>query len=249
MPKGRQKIITRIIPPNERESAYEFIRQEIKKHRQCFVICPRIEPSENKNIKNLLWAEVKAVKEEYEKLSEKIFPDLKIDMIHGKIKAKEKDRIMNDFRNKKTDILVSTSVIEVGIDIPNATVMMIEGADRFGLAQLHQFRGRVGRSEHQSYCFLFSTSGDATSRLRALVKCDSGFELAEKDLEIRGPGQFYGVAQSGLPDLAMASLKDLELIKSTRATALDLLKKDPDLRSCPLLLEKLNKFKQTIHLE
>jgi len=249
MPKGRQKIITRIVPPEERNSAYEFIRQEIKKHRQCFVICPRIDPSENKNIKNLLWAEVKAVKEEYEKLSEKIFPDLKIDMIHGRIKAKEKERIMSDFRNKKTDILVSTSVIEVGIDIPNATVMMIEGADRFGLAQLHQFRGRVGRSEHQSYCFLFSTSGEATTRLRAIQKCENGFELAEKDLEIRGPGQFYGVAQSGLPDLAMASLNDLELIKSTRTAALDLLKKDPDLRSYPLLSQKLSQLKQTIHLE
>jgi ATP-dependent DNA helicase RecG len=170
-------------------------------------------------------------------------------MIHGRIKSKEKERIMSDFKNKKTDILVSTSVIEVGIDIPNATVMMIEGADRFGLAQLHQFRGRVGRGEHQSYCFLFSTSGETTARLRALQKCDNGFELAEKDLQIRGPGQFYGVAQSGLPDLAMASLKDLELIKSTRAEAMDLLKKDPDLRYYPLLSEKLSQFTQTIHLE
>jgi ATP-dependent DNA helicase RecG len=263
MPKNRQKIITKIVPPNEREQAYEFIRQEVKKGRQCFVICPRIELSKDENIKNLLWAEVKAVKEEYEKLSEKIFPDLEIDMIHGKIPAtrkrgrglasagggKSKEEIMSDFRNKKTDVLVSTSVIEVGIDIPNATVMMIEGADRFGLAQLHQFRGRVGRGEHQSYCLLLSTSGNTTTRLRALVKCDNGFELAEKDLEIRGPGQFYGVQQSGLPDLAMASLNDLELIKSTRVTALELLKKDLNLRSYPLLLEKLNKFKQTIHLE
>jgi len=262
MPKGRQKIITKIIPPEQRIQAYEFIRREVKTGRQAFVICPRIEPQVNSpsavngvnpqleiDTRKLLWAEVKAVKEEYEKLSEKIFPDLKIDMIHGKIKAKEKEKIMSDFRNKKTDILVSTSVIEVGIDIPNATVMMIEGADRFGLAQLHQFRGRVGRGKHQSYCFLFSTSGETTSRLRAMQKHDNGFELAEKDMEIRGPGQFYGVQQSGLPDLAMASLKDIDLIKSTRHEALELLKKDLELRSYPLLAAKLSQFKKTIHLE
>ena len=256
MPKGRQKIITSIVSPKERESAYEFIRREIKKGRQCFVICPRIDPSTslgasplNESPRKLLWAEVKAVKEEYEKLDKKVFPDLKIEMLHGRIKSKEKERIMSNFKAGKTAILVSTSVIEVGIDIPNATVMMIEGADRFGLAQLHQFRGRVGRGKHQSYCFLFSTSGETTARLRALQKCENGFELAEKDLEIRGPGQFYGVAQSGLPDLAMASLKDLDLIKIVRSEALNLLKKDPDLRSCPLLFEKLSQFKQTIHFE
>ncbi|HUT96075.1 MAG TPA: ATP-dependent DNA helicase RecG [Candidatus Paceibacterota bacterium] len=251
MPKNRKKIITKIVPPDEREQAYEFIRMEVKNGRQVFVICPRIDPSTSLGVnpKNILWGEVKAVKEEYEKLSEKVFPDLKIDMIHGKIKAKEKERIMADFRNKKTDILVSTSVIEVGIDMPNATVMMIEGADRFGLAQLHQFRGRVGRGKYQSYCFLFSTSGESTSRLRALAKCENGFELAEKDMEIRGPGQFYGVAQSGLPDLAMASLKDLNLIKTTRQEATELLKKDPGLRSYPFLAEKLSQFKKTIHLE
>jgi ATP-dependent DNA helicase RecG len=286
MPKGRQKIITRIVPPEERNSAYEFIRKEVKNGRQVFVICPRIEPQNKTDYeineigqmkidphhqnfgagvdpRKLLWAEVKAVKEEYEKLTSKIFPDLKVAMIHGKMSAKEKQKIMEDFsapsgrdlasagggKNKKTDVLVSTSVIEVGIDIPNATVMMIEGADRFGLAQLHQFRGRVGRGKHQSYCFLFSTSGENTSRLRAIQKCENGFELAEKDLEIRGPGQFYGIRQSGLPDLAMNSLKDLNLIKTTRSEALNLLKKDPELRSYPLLLEKLSQFQQTIHLE
>jgi len=274
MPKGRQKIITKIVPPNERESAYEFIRQEVKKGRQVFVICPRIEPSNHSDnssdSRKLLWAEVKAVKEEYEKLATKIFPDLKVAMIHGKMSAKDKQKVMEDFSGRKsednksaqqserirsrrcsgkTDILVSTSVIEVGIDIPNATVMMIEGADRFGLAQLHQFRGRVGRGEHQSYCLLFSTSGKTTTRLRAVVKCDNGFELAEKDMEIRGPGQFYGVAQSGLPDLAMDSLKDLNLIKAVRQEAINLLKKDLELISYPLLAEKLTQFKQTIHLE
>jgi len=262
MPKGRQKIITRVIPPDERKSAYEFIRREVKKGRQVFVICPRIEPSAKKEqeidsktgqIKispaQLLWAEVKAVKEEYEKLNEKVFPDLKIAMLHGKMSAKEKEKVMTDFKDKKTDVLVSTSVVEVGIDIPNATVMMIEGADRFGLAQLHQFRGRVGRGKHQSYCFLFSTSGDTTARLRALQKCEDGFELAEKDLQIRGPGQFYGIRQSGLPDLAMNSLKDLNLVKTTRQEANDLLEKDLELKNHPLLAGKLKKFRQTIHLE
>ena len=251
MPKNRQKIITKIIPPNERKQAYEFIRREIKVGRQAFVICPKIDPSTNplESPQKTLWQEVKAVKQEYEKLSKEIFPDLEIAMIHGKIKSKEKEKIMSDFRNKKTDILVSTSVIEVGIDIPNATVMMIEGADRFGLAQLHQFRGRVGRGEHQSYCFLFSTSGEATSRLKAMQKYSSGFELAEKDLEIRGPGQFYGVAQSGMPDLAMASLNDLEFIKTVRHEALELLKKDSSLESHPLLSAELQKFKHSIHLE
>ncbi len=274
MPKGRQKIITRVVPPDERKSAYEWIRREVKKGRQVFVICPRIEPknkiekeSDSGQIRidsrKLLWAEVKAVKEEYEKLNEKVFPDLKIDMLHGKMPAsrkrrrglasteggKSKEEVMNDFKAGKTNVLVSTSVVEVGIDIPNATVMMIEGADRFGLAQLHQFRGRVGRGKHQSYCFLFSTSGDTTARLRALQKCEDGFELAEKDLQIRGPGQFYGVRQSGLPDLAMNSLKDLNLVKTTRQEASDLLEKDPDLKNQPLLLAKLSEFKKSIHLE
>jgi ATP-dependent DNA helicase RecG len=260
MPKGRQKIITKIVPPGQRVQAYEFIRREVKNGRQVFVICPRIEVQnkteqsfENGQIKidtrKLIWSEVKAVKEEYEKLTMDIFPDLKISMLHGKIKAKEKEKIMANFRDKKTDILVSTSVIEVGIDIPNATVMMIEGADRFGLAQLHQFRGRVGRGKHQSYCFLFSTSGEATHRLRALAKCENGFELAEKDMEIRGPGQFYGIRQSGMPDLAMNSLKDLIFVKSTRQEALELLKKDPELKKSPLLAEKIKQFKQKIHLE
>ncbi len=262
MPKGRQKIITKIVPPKQREQAYEFIRREVKNGRQVFVICPRIEPQVKSPSANngpspqleidprkLLWAEVKAVKEEYEKLATKIFPDLRIEMLHGKIKSKEKERIMTDFKDKKTDVLVSTSVIEVGIDVPNATVMMIEGADRFGLAQLHQFRGRVGRGKYQSYCFLFSTSGETTARLRAIQKCENGFELAEKDLEIRGPGQFYGVKQSGLPDLAMNSLKDIQLIKSTREQAAELLSQDPELKYHPLLGEKLAQFKQIIHLE
>jgi ATP-dependent DNA helicase RecG len=282
LPKGRQKIITKIVAPANRQKAYNFIRQQVKDGRQVFVICPRIErqssggngnetriinsqssdatarQNEYRNQltlydkRKLLWAEVKAVTEEYKKLSEKIFPDLKVAMLHGKIKTKEKEQIMRDFREKKCDILVSTSVIEVGLDIPNATVMMIEGADRFGLAQLHQFRGRVGRGEFQSYCFLFTDSYSrfVRQRLQALVSTQNGFELAEKDLEIRGPGEFYGTRQWGLPDLTMASLMDVKLIKECRREAEKLLANNSSgLTKYPLLADRLKKFQLLVHLE
>jgi ATP-dependent DNA helicase RecG len=196
-------------------------------------------------------AEKKSVLSEYEKLSQKTFPDLRVGYLHGKLKSTEKDKIMDDFKNKKIDILVSTSVVEVGVDIPNASVMMIEGAESFGLAQLHQFRGRVGRGEHQSYCLLLSSSADKSinQRLKALVDCDDGFELAEKDLAIRGPGQFIGDKQTGIPDLAMRALNNMELVKSARAAATAVLKKDPELTSSPLLASQLKIFKKQIHLE
>ena len=250
LPKGRKKIITKVVLPEKRNEAYEFIRKQVKKGRQVFVICPRIEQSEIKS-KNLTWAEVKAVKEEYEKLSKIIFPDLKIGMLHGRMKPKEKEKIMNDFKNKKIDILVSTSVIEVGIDIKNATVMMIEGAERFGLAQLHQFRGRVGRGEHQSFCFLFTDSPakKTQERLKALITCENGFELAEKDLEIRGPGEIFGKSQWGIPDLAMDSLRDIFLVAKTKEAAKEILEEDRESKKYPLLREKLNQLRQKIHLE
>jgi len=256
MPKGRKKIITEIVDQKKREKTYGFIRQEVKKGRQVFVICPRIEgndkkqETENKNSFNG-WSDVKAVEEEYKKLSKETFPDLRVSMLHGKMKGKEKEKIMRDFRNKKADILVSTSVIEVGIDVPNATVMMIEGAERFGLAQLHQFRGRVGRAEHQSYCFLLTTTPDQLNRrrLKALVDFDSGFKLAEKDLEIRGPGDFTGTRQWGIPDLMMNSLKDLKLVEKTREAAKNILQKDPELKKYPFLTEKLANIRERIHLE
>ena len=192
-----------------------------------------------------------AFKEEYKKLSEEIFPDLKIGMLHGKQRPKEKERVMKQFNAGIIDILVSTSVVEVGVDVPNATVMMIEGADRFGLAQLHQFRGRVGRGEHQSYCLLFGDTADrqTNKRLEALVKCDDGFALAEKDLAIRGPGDFYGSRQWGLPELKVASLTDLPLIQTAREEAVKLLKNDHNLRNYPLLTQKLLAFKEKIHFE
>ncbi len=243
LPSGRKKIITRIVSPKERNSAYELIRKEVKKGRQAFVICPRIE-EEGK-------LEIKSVKREYEKLSKEIFPELNLAMLHGKMPGPEKEKTMRDFKNKKSDILVSTSVVEVGVDVPNATCMVIEGADRFGLAQLHQFRGRVGRSKYQSYCLLFTdSSADKTGRrLKALTEAENGFDLAEKDLEIRGPGDFRGRRQWGMPDLAMESLKNIPLVEKTRQTAKEILEKDPRLRSYPGLREKLDEFGERIHWE
>lgn len=243
MPKGRQKIITKLVAPGNRENAYDFIRSQIKSGRQAFVICPLIEESDI--------LEVKSATEEFEKLQNEIYPELKIGLLHGRMKPKEKEEVMKNFSEGKINILVSTSVVEVGIDIPNATVMLIEGADRFGLAQLHQFRGRVGRGEYQSYCFLFtdSTSGKAHRRLKALVDNTSGFELAQKDLELRGPGELVGVRQSGLPDLAMASLADSELIQQTREEAKKILETDPNLKKHSKLLKRIENFEKDVHLE
>ena len=167
------------------------------------------------------------------------------------VSNKEKERVMRDFKDKKIDVLVSTSVVEVGVDIPNATVMMIEGSEKFGLAQLHQFRGRVGRSEYQSYCFLFTDAPGMVynRRLRALISCENGFELAEKDLAIRGPGDFTGQRQWGIPDLVMASLADTILVSKARNDAKELLQEDPQLKKYPLMRRKLEEFQKKIHLE
>ncbi len=243
MPEGRKNIITKIIPPSKRDSTYEFIKSEIKKGRQAFVVCPLIEESEKLS--------TKAVKKEYERLQKQVFPELKIGLLHGRLRPKEKEKIMADFLNREFDILVTTSVVEVGIDIPNATVMVIEGADRFGLASLYQFRGRVGRSSYQSYCFMLtdSASNKTNQRLKAIESAQSGFDLAERDLEIRGPGDFIGVRQSGLPDLAIASLTDLKLIEETREAAKKILLEDPNLKNYPLLAGRISEFRTKIHFE
>ena len=250
LPKGRKKIVTQIIPPEGRKKAYDFIRKEVKRGRRAFVICPRIEGKSETEV-NLLLTETKAVKKEYEKLSKEIFPDLKIAMMHGKMRPKEKEKIMRAFKVGKADILVSTSVVEVGIDVPQATVMMIEGAERFGLAQLHQFRGRVGRSKYQSYCFLFTESPAkrTSQRLRAILNSQDGFSLSQKDLEIRGPGELSGIRQSGLPDLAMASLRDIFLVEKARNAAKEILEEDPELQKYPLLKKGVEEFREMIHLE
>ncbi|MDO8504734.1 MAG: helicase-related protein, partial [Candidatus Liptonbacteria bacterium] len=222
---------------------------------QAFVVCPRIEPSEEEPVATRGEArkkfELKSVKEEYEKLSKTIFPDLNVAMLHGQMRPKEKEKIMNDFHSGKTQVLVSTSVIEVGVDVPNAGIMMIEGSDRFGLAQLYQLRGRIGRGEHESFCFLLtdSESADTHARLKAIIEAKNGFELAEHDLELRGPGQFLGDEQTGFPDLAMKSLQNVELVKSSREAAAKILTHDRNLSTHPLLKEKLLEFEKKVHLE
>jgi ATP-dependent DNA helicase RecG len=243
LPAGRKKIITKVVSPENRRKAYDFIRREIKGGRQVFVICPLIDPSDKLG--------VKSVSEEYEKLSKKIFPDLKVGILHGRMKAEDKAKAMKDFSENKSNILVSTSVVEVGVDVQNATIMMVEGAERFGLAQLHQFRGRVGRSTFQSYCFLFSESEniETIKRLDVLVKCEDGFALAEKDLEFRGPGEIWGTRQSGIPDLKVATLTDYQVIKETKTAAENLIKKDPELSAYPDLKNKLWEFEKEVHLE
>ncbi|MBU2068093.1 ATP-dependent DNA helicase RecG [Patescibacteria group bacterium] len=240
LPKGRKKIITKIVTPTNRKKSYDFIRKQIENKKQAFVICPLIDESEK--------LEIKSVTQEYEKLSQEIFPQFRIAMLHGKLKPKEKEEIMDKFQKRKIDILVSTSVVEVGVDIPKATVMIIEGADRFGLSQLHQFRGRIGRDIHQSYCYLFTDSNaqKTNQRLKAILTAKDGFELAEKDLKIRGAGDFIGTRQWGLPDLAMASLDDLNLIKKSRQAAQEVL--DKKLINSELE-NKLKNFQQNIHLE
>jgi ATP-dependent DNA helicase RecG len=223
MPPGRQPIETRILLPTERERAYVFIKSQIEKGRQVFIICPLVEESDK--------IEAKAAVEEHARLQKDIFPKLKLGLMHGRMKPAEKDEAMRAFANNETQILVSTSVVEVGIDVPNASVIMIEGAERFGLAQLHQFRGRVGRGSEKSYCLL-QTDAIATEiseRLKVVEASNDGFVLAEKDLELRGPGQFFGTRQSGLPDMHMTNIADARMIDLARREAEKLLAEDPQL--------------------
>jgi ATP-dependent DNA helicase RecG len=220
MPPGRQVIRTRWLTPNERERAYSFIQSQVQQGRQAYIICPLVEESDK--------TEAKSAVEEHKRLATQVFPKLKLGLLHGRMKPNEKEAVMKDFRDQKTHILVSTSVVEVGIDIPNSTVMLVEGANRFGLAQLHQFRGRVGRGEHQSYCLLLADkeSAEIEQRLRAVEQTSNGFELAEYDLKMRGPGEFFGTRQSGLPDLKLVKLTDTRLLELARNEAQQIFEKD-----------------------
>lgn len=260
MPPGRKPIKTRLVDPHNREKAYEFIREQVKgadsdvhRGRQVFVICPLIDASA---ANPLIVDDKKSVLSEYKKLSEIIFPDLRVGYLHGKMPARggsvsggkrpSKDEIMRQFAAGELDILVATSVVEVGVDIPNASVMMIEGAERFGLAQLHQFRGRVGRSEHQSYCFLFtdSESEKVRERLTFFEKTLDGFVLAEYDLKERGPGEVYGTAQSGMMNFRLATMRDSAIIRLARETARGL-----DFGEYAELKKKVRDWEKQVHLE
>ena len=214
-PGSRKPIRTKVVSPKDRRTIELFIDREIEAGRQIFVICPLITGSEAEEIRD-----VKSVEEEAKRLRAE-FPRRQIAMLHGKMTSKEKEEVMRHFRDRMSDILVSTSVIEVGIDVPNASIIVIEGAERFGLSQLHQFRGRVGRSDDQSHCFLFTTTAEQSHsiRLKAMEEHDSGFQLAEIDLKLRGPGEIYGVRQSGLPDVVFPSLLNPELVVRARRAA------------------------------
>lgn len=238
LPPHRQQIITKWLAPLERERAYVFLRGQIEAGRQAFIICPLIEESEK--------IEAKAAVTEYKRLQKGVFPDLRLALLHGRMSSDEKEEVMKSFRQGEYDILVSTPVVEVGIDVPNATVMLVEGADRFGLAQLHQFRGRVGRGEHQSYCLLLaeSASFEAEQRLKIIESTRDGFLLAEEDLKLRGPGEFFGTRQSGLPDLRVAQLGDVRILEQARRAATELFQKDPALTQPEhqLLAERVREF-------
>ncbi len=224
LPPGRQEIKTRWLRASERERAYNFIRRQTAEGRQAYLIYPLVEESDA--------IDARAAVEEYERLSREVFPDRRVGLVHGRLRSDEKDAAMRAFATQETDMLVATSVIEVGVDVPNSTVIVIEGADRFGLAQLHQFRGRVGRGEHQSYCILIAedVSADAEQRLTALEATNDGFVLAERDLELRGPGEFFGRRQSGLPELRFASLlHDTEVLAMAQEDAATLFAADPEL--------------------
>ncbi len=248
MPPGRKPIITEIIKPEDRLRAYEKIRKELQAGRQAYIICPRIDEPDPEKAFALI---AKSVKAEAKRLKKDIFPEYIIGILHAKMKTAEKDAVMRAFSLHETDILVATSVVEVGINIPNATVIMIEGAERFGLSQLHQLRGRVVRSNHQAYCFVCSeTRGQVSlTRLKSLITAKNGFELAEQDLMQRGPGELSGRKQWGISDIGMEALRNLKLVEAARSEALELIQHDEKLAHHPLLLEALKRRLGAMHLE
>jgi len=223
LPPGRQEVKTLVFDPAQRQTAYDFVRRHVARGEQAFVICPLVEESDK--------IEAKAATAEYERLQREVFRDLRLGLLHGRMAAREKEETMRAFRAGELQVLVSTAVVEVGIDVPNATIMLVEGADRFGLAQLHQFRGRVGRGTAESYCILLSDSptAEAEERLQVLARTSDGCILAEEDLRLRGPGEFFGTRQHGIPDLKVARLGDIERLEQARDAAQRLFGRDPRL--------------------
>ena len=248
MPRGRKQVITEIVPPGQREATYEKIRLELQAGRQAYIICPRIdEPDPDKE----LALQAKSAKSEQIRLSKKVFPEYTVGLVHSKMSPKDKEEEMADFTAGKIDILVATSVVEVGVNVANATVIVIEGSERFGLAQLHQLRGRVLRSSNQAYCYLFSETKNTKSmeRLKALKTAKNGFELAELDLGLRGSGTLANGKQWGITDIGMEAIKNLKMVEAARAEAQTLLEKDFELKKYPLLRQKLEKPSADIHFE
>ena len=248
MPVGRKPVLTEVLGPEKRELAYERMREQLAKGHQGYVICPRIdEPDPTKE----LAVQAKSVKAEAERLKRDVFPGATIGILHSKMTPKEKEESMKKFEEGEVQILVATSVVEVGVNVPNATVILIEGAERFGLAQLHQLRGRVIRSTHQSYCFALPESfGPATKdRLKALTTAKNGFELAEYDLALRGSGELTGSRQWGVSDMAMEAIKNLKLVEAARTEATAMVKSDPNLKKHPLLRAMADRAADSVHPE
>ncbi len=236
MPKGRKPVITKLFLGYNKNKAYELVKEELKKGNQAYVILPLIEESESLNLK--------AVLTYGEELQKEVFPEFKVGILHGKMSSAEKDKIMQAFKRGEIDVLVSTTVVEVGVDVPNATVMVIEHAERFGLSQLHQLRGRVGRSEKQSYCLLIayniSFQSEAFKRLQILTQTNDGFKIAEEDLKLRGPGDLFGTQQSGFIEFKKADpVRDIDLLLLARDSAFELIRNDPELKNYPALKEEL----------
>jgi ATP-dependent DNA helicase RecG len=248
MPTGRKPIITKIILPTERQNTYEDIRKEMKNGRQLYVICPRIdEPDPTKELAVM----AKSVTLEAERLKQEVFPEYNIDILHSKMTTIEKEKVMAKFSKNQTQILVATSVVEVGVNVPNATMIIIEGAERFGLSQLHQLRGRVIRSNHQAYCFVFTESNGPKTRerMKALTTAKNGFELSEFDLAQRGAGELYGRKQWGISDLGMEAIKNIKMVEAARTEATQIIEKDSELLSYPLLKNKIDSRENKIHFE
>jgi ATP-dependent DNA helicase RecG len=243
MPPGRLPVETRVVAPDGRAAAYEFVRGQVRLGRQAFVICPLIEESDKLG--------AKSATAEYERLRGEVFPDLLVELLHGRMAAREKEERMARFVSGEADLLVSTSVVEVGVDVPNATIMLIEGAERFGLAQLHQFRGRVGRRGFQSYCLLFQGGVDeeGSQRLDAVARTQSGFDLADLDLRMRGAGDVAGLRQHGLPEMLAADLLDEVLAQRARRAALTVLDRDPTLIAYPPLAEAMHGYRAVFDLD
>jgi ATP-dependent DNA helicase RecG len=237
MPSGRRPVETNIArTPEQRAEAYTLVRREVESGRQAFVVCAAIDEANR--------TEVRAAEAEADRLATEVFPDLSLEVLHGRLRPGEKERRMEAFRSGEHHLLISTTVVEVGVDVPNATVMLVENAERFGLAQLHQLRGRIGRGAHRSFCVLFDESKpeneEARQRLAAMVATTDGFALADEDLRLRGEGTLFDVRQSGMPDLKLARLaEDLDLVKRSRARAFETIAQDPDLAGHPDLMREL----------